>query len=480
VWSVKREIGSVPRRSSARAVAVAVIAPLAATLLGLPFESFGTPEAASIYMFAVVVAAAIGGLWSGIVAAILGFLGMNFFFTAPLHTFRVDKEDDLVALFVFLAVATVVGALVGRATREAERAARREREAGLLTYVAIRLLSGEPLDRVLRDFASALVDALDLARCEITADSVEVRAERPEKTEGVAERVPIVAGDDAIGMLIAVSREGEGFGRAERGLLEACVRQVAVALERGRMDASVREARVESEASRLRAALFSSVTHDLRTPLASIKAAVTSLLDPETAHDDAQEEALLRTVLEETDRLNRLVGNILDLARIRAGALVPAREPTAIDEILEAVIARMRDALSAFRVRTVIRPDLPDASVDPVQIDQVLTNLLENAARYSPTGSEILVSVGPWHDAVQVRIVDQGPGVPSEDRELVFQEFFRRDAGSGRGGTGLGLAISRAIVQAHGGRIWLEGAPTGGTAVVFEVPGLRRAREGVR
>ncbi|MGZ4137057.1 MAG: sensor histidine kinase, partial [Actinomycetota bacterium] len=167
---------------------------------------------------------------------------------------------------------------------------------------------------------------------------------------------------------------------------------------------------------------------------------------------------------------NRVVGNILDLAKARAGAMAPAKEPTAVDEIVESVLHRMAGRLANVRVRTALRDDVPEIRADPVQLDQVITNLLENAARFSPPGGEVLIAVAPWHgDGVQVRIADEGPGVPPEERERVFEPFYRRDDGH-RTGSGLGLAIARAIVLAHGGHIWIEGTPLGGAAVVFELP----------
>jgi len=236
------------------------------------------------------------------------------------------------------------------------------------------------------------------------------------------------------------------------------------------LDAKVRHAQLEAETNQLRAAMFSSVTHDLRTPLASIMAGVTSLLDESAVHDRSQEHELLLTIREETDRLNRLVGNIMDLAKVRAGALIPSREPTAIDEIVVAVLQRLRSNLAPFTVRADLQADLPDAMVDPVQIDQVLTNLLENAARYAPTGSEIEVKVLDAGDVIRVRVSDQGAGIPAEEREKVFEAFYRGQVSPERPGSGLGLAIVHAIVLAHGGRVWIEEAPVGGTAVVFDVP----------
>lgn len=455
-----------------RAATTAVLAPVTATLLALPLEE-SRESATSLYLLAVVAAAATGGLFGGLGASVLAFLGLNYFFTPPQHTFRVGKTEDLVALLVFLVVAAVVAMLVARVLAERDRATQRERESHLLNYFAAKLLSPEPLERRLKDLTAAMLQPFDLVKCEIHAtvggEPVDVESVRP-GPEGPRLELPISSGETSLGNLEATrSAEAGEPSDAERSLLTSCTTQLAIALERAELDRAVEEHRVTSETNQLRAALFSSVTHDLRTPLASIKASVTSLLG-DGIHDPAQQRELLETVLEETDRLNRLVGNIVDLARMRAGALVPAREPTAIDDVVESVLHRMKGTLSAVSVRTVIRPDLPEVMLDPVQIDQVLTNVLENAVRFSPAGGDLLVSIAAWRDGVQVRVTDQGPGIPVEERERVFEPFYRGDAGSGGGGSGLGLAISRAIVLAHGGRIRIEGSPSGGTALVFELP----------
>jgi two-component system sensor histidine kinase KdpD len=465
-----------PRRvTPAGSVLAALVAPALATLVALPLRSFGSVISTSIYLLAVVAAAALGGIPSGLGAAGLSFLGLNFFFTPPLHTLRVAKVEDWVALLVFLAVASIVGLLLARALEERSRATLREQETRLLNYFSSKLLSGEVLERMLNDFARALVEPFGLASCEIQIGAGEASfaatAVQEGEEPGLTTVVPIVVGNLAVGTLAATRRASlERLSDADQHLLEACAKQVALAVERARLDARVREALVESETSQSRAALFSSVTHDLRTPLASIKAGVTSLLDQSAAYDAEQQRELLSTILEETDRLNRLVGNILDLAKVRAGALVPAKEPTPVEEVIESVLHRMEPAMQGVRVRTVIRPELPEVPMDPVQVDQVLTNLIENATRFSAGGAEIVVSASLWHHAVQVRVVDQGPGIPQEDRERAFEPFVRSADHDGRTGSGLGLAIARAIVLAHGGRIWIEGAPSGGTAVVFELP----------
>lgn len=457
--------------------------PAVATAVALLINRSSGVTAVSLYLLAVVLAAAAGGLCSGLIGAALSFGGYIFFFTAPRFTFRVQAVQDVVAAIVLLLVALVVGFLVARVLDERERTGRRERDARLLGYLATKLLSGEQLPRVLDDFAQALLDPFDLVRCDVraTLDGSEVRAlaTRPGAPQAVGptELVPIVIGNVPFGTLSAGRAPGaHPFTATERSLLEATAKQAALAIERARLDSRVRGAQLDAETNQLRAALFSSVTHDLRTPLASIKAGVTSLLSEDVAHDLAQRRELLTTVAEETDRLNRLVGNIMDLAKIRAGALTPAREPAAVDELAQAAIARLRPQLRDVEVRLHVRPDLPEVYVDPVQIDQVLTNLLENAALHSPPGGEVVVSAAPFHESVQVRIVDRGRGIPVAERERVFEAFYRGDAAPERPGSGLGLAIARAVVVAHGGRIWIEGAPGGGTSVVFELPAWRNGR----
>jgi two-component system sensor histidine kinase KdpD len=459
-----------------RTAAVSVLSPAIALGLGLlvqPERELGT---VSLFLLAVVVAAVLGGVWAGVGSSVLGFLALNWFFSEPLHTLRVDNRDDVVAIVVFLVVALVVGSVVARTVEERGNATRREREARLLNFFSTKALSGEPLDRVLEDLAAALIDALRLSSCEIDASAegrpYRIRRTSPAPTGRVPITVSISSGDVEFGALLA-TRPGdrEGLSTDDARLLEAAARQIAIALDRAALDTRVRDARLEAEKSQARAALFSSVTHDLRTPLASIKASVTTLLQEDLELGPEQRLQLLRTVLEETDRLNRLIGNILELARVRAGALVPAKAPTALDEVVESVLHRMQPALKGVSVRTILR-DAPEVPADPVQIDQVLSNLIENAIRFSPPDGEIVVSVAPWHSGVQVRVADHGPGIAPSDRERVFEPFARVTSPE-RGeesGSGLGLAIARAIVLEHGGRIWIEGAPSGGTAVVFELP----------
>jgi two-component system sensor histidine kinase KdpD len=232
------------------------------------------------------------------------------------------------------------------------------------------------------------------------------------------------------------------------------------------LTSEVQEARVQAETNHLRAVLFSSVTHDLKTPLSSITAAVTSLLGGETFTATDRREHL-ETIHEEAARLNRVVTNLMDLSRMRSGSLTPAKTAASIDEVMESVVARLRPSLGDREIHVDLRSDLPELQLDVVQMDQVLTNLVENASKFS-TGPITLTAVGS-PNAVRVIVADRGPGIPKDQRQRMFQPFERGDADP-RSGTGLGLAIAHAVVTAHGGRIWIQEVPSGGTAVVFELP----------
>lgn len=445
----------------------AVVLPGAATLLALMPRGVSTTSAALAYVLAVTGAAAVGGVGAGIAASILSFLALNFFFTAPLHTFRVDKTEDLMAMVVFLLVSGTVGVLLSSALTQRQRAERREREARLLHHLGSRLLAGETSRDVVRSFARAVTDLFGLKRCEILTDLVPepVLVERDGGAAGPSESIPMVVREQEVGR-VTITAGASPLGEEERRVIQGFANQMGLALESVRLSEEAATARLDAESNRLRAALFSSVTHDLRTPLSSIMTSATSLLSEESVSTPEHRE-LLETIRQEADRLNRLVGNLLDLSRIRAGALVPTRSPASIDEIIEGVVGRLQPLLQGHEVRLLLKDDLPDVPVDVVQIDQVLTNLLENAAKFSPEGGPISVSAARWHGSVEVRVSDRGPGIGAESRERVFEPFV----GEGpRSGAGLGLAIAKAIVESHGGRIWIEGAPGGGASVVFQLP----------
>jgi two-component system sensor histidine kinase KdpD len=270
---------------------------------------------------------------------------------------------------------------------------------------------------------------------------------------------------------IRVASEALQAGRGDRRLLlEACAARVADALQRLELGELARRAEVEAEVERNRNTLLSAVSHDLKTPLASILTAGSSLLDSGVA-DEASARDLLETIVQESERMNRLITNLLSATRLESGQAVLNRELEALDDLVFAALSRLAPRLAGRHVSVDIPPDLPLVSIDPGLVDQVLANLLENALRYSPSDSAIEVRCEATASAVVVAISDRGPGIAPDERERVFERFYRGQAARRNdGGTGLGLTICRAVVGAHGGRIGVFARPGGGTSVRFTLP----------
>ena len=452
-------------RSRARRLLIGLAPPALVTLLAVPQSHPPTAVVAVLYVLAVVIAARFGGAPSGLIGAIASFLALNFFFTSPLHTFAVGSPEDLVALMVFLATAVLVGLLFSTTLDAKAKAEKRELEATLANRLATRLLSGTPADRVLTDFARGVCETFGFARCRITtsfADPVDLGTEE----EGAsATRVPIKA-REPLGQITVWSDRARPAAEAE-AIIRSLATQVALALEGVRLSGEVRRAELEAQASQLKAALFSGVTHDVKTPLAAITTSVTSLIEGRD-FSDADRRDHLDTIKQEAERLHRVVNNLLDVARLRAGALEPSKKPAAIDELMESVVSRLQPLLEGREVDMRIGEDVPEVPIDVVQIDQVLTNLIENAVKFTPKGTPVSLLVVGNDQGVRVTVTDRGPGIPKDDRGRIFEPFER--ATSTASGTGLGLAISNAIVIAHGGRMWVSDHPTGGAAFTFELP----------
>ena len=447
-------------------IAAAVIGPGIVTCFAIPREHPPTAVVAVLYVLAVVVAARVGGPLAGIAASVLSFLSLNFFFTEPLHTFVVGAPEDLVALVVFLATSTVVGLLLSAAVDSKGRAERRELETRLMNRLATRLLAGEPIEKVLHEFAQGVSDVFALEGCEITTPFAVVTRGRAPASEEPTAIVNLASGPHDLGeMKLWAGRTR--LNEDERQVVQALGSQLAVALEGMRLSDEVRKAELEAQASQLKAALFSGVTHDVKTPLAAITASVTSLIEGR-GFDEESLRAHLETIRHEADRLHRVVNNLLDVARLRAGALVASKVPSPIDELMESVLNRLRPILEDRPVEIRVADDVPLVPMDVVQIDQVLTNLIENAVKFTPETSPIyLLAVGS-EQCVRVTVSDRGPGVPKEDRGRIFKPFERGEPTEA--GTGLGLAICDAIVTAHGGRMWISDHPQGGAAFTFELP----------
>lgn len=450
-------------------VSAALAGPGLVTLLAIPSSNPSTAVVAVLFVLAIVIAARLGGATAGAGASLLSFLSLNFFFTPPLHTFAVGTIEDGVTLFVFLVVSVIVGVLFSSAVAAKARTERRELEARLLNRLATRLLSGEPPEKALTGFGAGLCDLFALSRCEISTDFTDtsVIARRDVESLDRAQDVRLVARGKQIGVIRIWPDPPARLSDDEGRVIESLATQLALALEGMRLSFEVRRVELEASASRLKAALFSGVTHDVKTPLAAIMAAVTSLIDGRGFSEEERREHL-DTIQQEAERLHRVVNNLLDVARLRAGALVAKKVPSPIDEVMESVINRLRPLLDGREVEIRVGDDVPEVPMDVVQIDQVLTNLIENSIKFTPPGSPISLSAVGHPAGVRITLSDHGPGIPKPDRDRVLEPF--ETGGATKSGTGLGLAITNAIVIAHGGRMWIAEAPSGGAAITFELP----------
>jgi two-component system, OmpR family, sensor histidine kinase KdpD len=495
-----------PRSALGYAVAVTGTAAVTGPLLGVRGDVSKT-NVVLAYLLVVTASAAAGGLGPGIIAAVLGFLAFDVLFLPPYYKLIVADPQDYLSLFVFLLVALVVSLLVGTSERRRMRAERREQETRTLFELSSSLVAHGSLEDTLHSVVRTVRTLFDLAGCAIVLPSgdgirlaasdgkipgdlyqrfataaaltsVQVRGPSGRDLEpGMALTVPMRSGDTVVGALVVVAGGpgSSGFGEPERRVLATFANQAALAVEQGQQEEQRNRARALQETDRLRTALLNSVSHDLRTPLASIKASASSLLDRDVEWSQAEREEFLATINTEVDRLTRLVHNLLDMSRIEAGALDPLLVETTVAEVVGSVVRRAR-AASRQRVDVDVPDSLPPVLVDPVRLDQVLTNLLDNARGYA-AGGPVQVVAGQAGEVVELRVIDHGPGIPGPERERVFDQFYRLKGGGRRPeGTGMGLAICRGIVQAHGGDLRVETTPGGGATFVLTLPATMAGR----
>jgi two-component system, OmpR family, sensor histidine kinase KdpD len=463
-------------------IAGVVLVTLALTQL---FPSVHQVNIALLYLLVVLISASILGLGPAILASTLAFLAFNFFFVPPLGSFMVTDTQDVLRLLTFLVVAIVTSSLAGHARVQADTAARSATELAALYGLSQGISAEVELERILPLVAKTTTHLLDVPSCSVLLYDAEGRlGERASAGEPPAvptRRVDtfLRSGPRVLGVLRVTQRSlQEQLTPPEQERLQTIAAQLVLVIERARLVEEASQARADAEAERMKAALLSSVSHDLRTPLAVIKGAVTNLLDETVAWDASAQRELLRAVNDETDRLNRLVGNLLDMSRIEAGALQPTRNWQDIGELIAEVVARMRLRLERYPLTLDIPADLPLVQVSYTQIDQVLTNLLENIVKYTPHGTPIVIQARAERDSLQVTVRDRGPGIPAGMNARIFGKFVRlADPERHADGTGLGLAICKGIVEAHGGRIWAENPPGGGALFTFTLPLPRPSAE---
>jgi two-component system sensor histidine kinase KdpD len=528
-------VNASPTKIWLRSFAVALLSVVLATaLFWLIRRYLGKGHAALLYLPVVVFAASAGGTRAGHLAAALSFLAWNFFFLSPYGTFIIKDPKDWISLFVFLLVGTAMGVQTGRLQEREREALEREEEAALLYRLSAQMTSQTDTPALAK---TLLEEALRLAGAQQTAlflpdrdDRLRIYAqagavpddERVESLRSVADRscremkaVGLPAPDGAlerIGEQWPISVPWDRFASDEdeiRGVLlplQATQRSegalyvgvapendpisprvarflvslsylAAAILERQRLQAEAAQSEALREADRLKSTFVSSVSHELKTPLSSISATVSNLLEGDVEWKPELLKEELSSIGDDLTRLNESIGHLVDLSRLEAGAWEPKRDRYEFGEILGTALS-LFSSRDRRRISLAVPDDLPVLCVDFQQIARALQNLIENALLYSPAG--VSVGAAALDGSLEIWVEDEGPGIPPPDRERIFEKFYRGSAAGTPSGTGLGLAIAREIVRYHGGRIRVEDRKPRGSRFVFSLPCPPDAKETVR
>jgi two-component system sensor histidine kinase KdpD len=453
---------------------------------------------ALVLVVPVVLGVTIGGFIAGVFATATGFLAYDLVFIPPYYTLSVGALQNWAALGVYVVVTVMIAQVVARLNIARAEAGDRAAGARRLLDVSELLVRDSSMPDLLVTIVTTVCQAFDLdgaalllpveERLELVASSgvplseVEVRhlsadysadyavpvsLESGTVQRGAVQAIALVASGQAIGLLALRGLRGAS---RDRDLVRLFANHLALALERAQLREQAVRAQLLEEVDRLRRSLVGAVSHDLRTPLATIKVSTSTLLDKEAPVSATEVTDLLRLIDTQADRLNRMVSNVLDMTRIQSGALELRRRPAAVEDLVNEAFSVLGSLAELSRVKWEAPDNLPLVEVDHVLICQVLANLIDNATRYAPGDTQVTVSAQCQQDGtVEVTVADRGPGVAADERATIFQMFNRREAG-GRGG--LGLAIAQAFVEAHGQRIWVDEGDEPGARFVFTLPAI--------
>lgn len=443
-------------------IGTVVVIGLTTALLKLLESTLEIQLIALIYLLPVLVCTVLWGLTSGILAGLFSFLAFNYFFIQPYFTLHVHKTQDLITLIIFLIVAVVMSQLIGQAREGVRLSKKREWEATRM-YELISALAGLiDIRSIVQTLAEKILETFHFDQVEIITTDRLNDASLNYRTPSE----PIISKpfELSIPMFTVRNTEGEillwfnqnNLTLEETRLLAAFSNQGALAIERVHLFKSENIARVLEESDRIKTSLLNSVSHELRSPLAAIKASASSLRSGAVDWDTAARVELLATVEEETDQLNLLVGNLLDMSRIEAGVLQPQKNWNSIPEIIKGVATKMRAQLVHHKMVFDFADNLPLVPTDYVMMGQVFTNLISNSVKYALIDTSIVISAKVTENCILIKVINQSPSVPEEHLEHIFDKFFRITKADKVTGTGLGLSICKGIIEAHGGKIWAE------------------------
>ncbi len=476
------------RRRQVGAVILGIVTfPLATLILTTNRSQADLSTSLGVYLILVMAVAVAGGMLPAALAAVAGFLLSNYFFAPPIHTLTIEDTRDVVALIAFILVAGVVSTLVDLSARRSVAAARARADAHMLARVAGRLVSpeGNPLPALLGDLVVAFrLDAAAILRrhpdeqdtgrtgpggVTPTWDLVVAAGSDPPLTpEHASVALPLTDRE-------VVALRGPGLSAEDREILAGFAAQLAAALASERLQAGADQADSLARANELRSALLAAVSHDLRTPLASIKAASSSLLSKQLQFGPEETDILLRTIDDESDRLSSLVENLLDMSRLQTGSMKVMDVTTDVSDVVDAAVASLGPR--AATVTSDVPEDLPRIDTDPALLERAVANLIDNALIHGG-GAGLRIEAGAVAGRVDLRVVDHGPGVPAEDRDLVFRPFQRLGDTENQAGVGLGLAVARGFVEAVGGDLDVDDTPGGGCTMVVRLPAAPPADNG--
>jgi two-component system, OmpR family, sensor histidine kinase KdpD len=510
-----------PRTAYHYGIAIVVVAMTAAAMLPLR-PHLDELNVGLIFLLATFMLALVAGGGPAVLAAVLSFLAFNYFFIPPYHTLSVAQGEDVLMLTVYLGIAVVTSGLVARVRTRTELALREQRRTSMLYELNAALIGDITLDAVLATIVERVVHVYRASQCRILlpeGDGLTVGARYPLSAPAGVERqaltmaqwvldhdsaarlgtgasrvrwphgtrlrgpvtsrhtmrnvlfLPITSAEQRLGVLEVTRRpDGGAFDDDEMAVLTSFATQAALALERARLGEEAARADVLAQSDELKSALLAAVSHELRTPLATIKTSVTSLLDDSIAWSPASRNVFLKAMDEETDRLTRMVSNLLDLSRIEAGVLRPDKEWYDVAELMTDVRERLVPLADGHHLELEIAPDLPLAHFDYVEIAQVMMILGENAIRYTPSGTSVILAARCVPGAIEMEVRDDGPGIDPDHLPRLFEPFYRAPHQQQATGTGIGLAISKGLVEAHGGQIRVESQPGAGSMFRFTIP----------